>query len=166
MSNGVAGKPQGFVFTGKHMVLVMVAFFGTVISVNFFMAYNAIHSWSGIVVPNTYVASQQFNDKVAIQRAIVASGIKGKLSVEGGVVQLTISHPEKGPIDVEKAMATFRRPVGEGQDFVVELTRAAPGLYKATHEVRSGQWIAEVKATDGETVVVHQANRIMVLGEQ
>lgn len=159
-------KPSGFVFTGRHMAISMGLFFGTVLSVNLFMAWNAEHSWSGLVVPNTYVASQEFNSKVAVQRAIAASGVTGKLAVEGNLVTFTISHPEKGPVDVEKVVANFMRPVGTGQDFSLELTRSAPGVYTANHDVHSGQWIAEVKATNGDHVVIHEANRFFVIGDQ
>lgn len=159
-------KSSGFVFTGKHMVLTLVLFFGVIITVNMVMAWQATRSWSGLVVPNTYVASQQFNAKVAAQRAMAASGVTGKLAVEGDVVSFTISHPAKGPVDVEKVVVNFLRPVGTEQDFSVELTRSAPGVYSAKHEVRSGQWIAEVKATDGDQLIVHEANRFVVIGEQ
>ncbi len=50
-------------FTGWHMLGIMVAFFGVIIAVNITMAYKAVSSWSGLVVKNTYVASQEFNDK-------------------------------------------------------------------------------------------------------
>ena len=50
-------KP-GFTFTGWHMLTIMLLFFGTIISVNVTMAWNAVTSWSGLVVQNTYVASQ------------------------------------------------------------------------------------------------------------
>jgi nitrogen fixation protein FixH len=56
-------------FTGWHMLGIMVAFFGVIIAVNLTMAYNAIHSWSGLVVQNTYVASQEFNDKAETAKA-------------------------------------------------------------------------------------------------
>lgn len=158
-------KPAGFVFTGRHMVLVMVAFFGVIITVNMIMAWQASRSWSGLVVPNTYVASQQLNAKVAAQRAILASGIDSKLSVEGGLVQFTITHPENGPVDVDTVSVNFLRPVGTEQDFTVELVRSGPGVYAARHEVRPGQWIAAVKAMKGGELVVNHANRIFVMGE-
>ncbi len=63
-------------FTGWHMVAVMALFFGTIISINFVMAWSASRSWSGLVVENAYVASQQFNGKLAETRAFAASGIK------------------------------------------------------------------------------------------
>lgn len=159
-------KASGFVFTGRHMVITLVSFFAVVITVNMFMAWQAISSWSGLVVPNTYVASQQFNAKVAAQRAMVATGLNGKLSVENDVVTFTITAADNSPADVDKVVANFLRPVGTGQDFSVELTRSAPGVYTANREVRSGQWIAEVKATRGEETVIHEANRFFVIGEQ
>lgn len=160
------GKSSGFVFTGRHMVLVMVLFFGVIITVNMIMAWQATRSWSGLVVPNTYVASQQFNTKVAAQRAMAASGITGRLSVDGGTVTVAISHPDRGPVDVEKVVVNFLRPVGTEQDFTLELARTAPGVYSAGRDVPGGQWIAEVKATDGDRPVVHEANRFFVVGEE
>ncbi len=56
-------------FTGYHMAAIMVSFFGVVIAVNFTMAWYATSSWSGLVVENTYVASQQFNSRAAAMRA-------------------------------------------------------------------------------------------------
>ena len=41
-------------FTGWHMVGVMCLFFGTIISVNLYLAYQANHSWTGLVVKNSY----------------------------------------------------------------------------------------------------------------
>ncbi|WP_370869039.1 FixH family protein [Ectorhizobium quercum] len=147
------------------MIMVIGTFFGVIITVNMFMAWQAARTWSGLVVPNTYVASQEFNSKVAAQRQMAASGIAGKLSVEGGIVTYAISHPETGPVDVEKVVINFLRPVGTDQDFTVELNRTAAGIYTAVHDVRPGQWIAEVKASDGDTLVVHEANRFFVVGE-
>ena len=56
MSTGFA-RP----FTGRHMAAVMIAFFGVVIGVNVLMAKIAIGTFGGVVVENSYVASQQFN---------------------------------------------------------------------------------------------------------
>ena len=54
-------------FTGKHMLAIMIAFFGVVFAVNFTMVYFSRHSWTGLVVENSYVASQEFNEKTAAQ---------------------------------------------------------------------------------------------------
>ncbi|MBX4975304.1 cation transporter, partial [Rhizobium lentis] len=62
-------------FTGLHMLLATSAFFAVVIAVNVTMAFYASSSWSGLVVENTYVASQEFNRKAAAMKAMATSGI-------------------------------------------------------------------------------------------
>jgi len=60
-------------FTGRHMTVILVAFFGVVIAVNFTMARYASATFGGIVVENSYVASQEFNrwlDEAADERAL------------------------------------------------------------------------------------------------
>ena len=45
-------------FTGWHMAITMIAFFGVIISVNLTMAILASSTWTGLIVKNGYVASQ------------------------------------------------------------------------------------------------------------
>ena len=66
MSNGTRQ------FTGKHMLAIMLGFFAVVLAANMTMVYFARHSWTGLVVENSYVASQQFNAKMAETRAQAA----------------------------------------------------------------------------------------------
>ncbi len=58
----MASKQAKGSFTGKHMLGVMIAGFGIVAAVNFYMASLAVGGFHGIVVENSYVASQKFND--------------------------------------------------------------------------------------------------------
>ena len=48
-------------FTGRHITIIMVAFFAVVIAVNLLMARYATSTFGGVVVENSYVASQNFN---------------------------------------------------------------------------------------------------------
>ena len=50
-------------FTGWHMFTIICMFFGTIITVNMILAFNAGSTWTGLVVKNTYVASQIFNEE-------------------------------------------------------------------------------------------------------
>lgn len=157
-------KPS-FVFTGWHMLGAMLLFFGTIITVNLTMAYFATSTWSGLVVKNTYVASQEFNGKAAGIRSMLATGIKGKLEVKGDRIHYALTLPGDEPVIADKVTAHFKRPVGQHQDFVAELQPAGAGVYEASHEVLHGHWIVEVVAVkDGQTIM-HEANRIAVIGE-
>ncbi len=157
-------KEQGFVFTGWHMAGVMVLFFGTIITVNMIMAWNASKSWSGLVVPNTYVASQQFNGKVAEARALAASGIEGDLTVEEGRIAYRVTDAGGAPLAANDVSAVFKRPVDERKDFTVLLAPAGEGLFVADRAVPAGQWVVDISTKrDGEKVF-HQTVRTVVAG--
>ncbi|MQW87630.1 FixH family protein [Sinorhizobium saheli] len=151
-------------FTGWHMVAVMALFFGTIISVNFVMAWNASRSWSGLVVENAYVASQQFNGKVAETRAFAASGIKGELTAENGLryVLTRGGEPEQA---VDQVVAVLKRPVEAHEDVRVELVRDGEGVFVSTQVLKPGQWIADVTSKAGGALVYRQAIRFIVAGE-
>lgn len=157
-------KPSGFVFTGMHMWIVMILFFGTIIAVNFTMAWFAHSSWSGLVVENSYVASQEFNEKAALARSIEASGVKGALEVKGDVIHYQLTDAKADPVIADHVTMNFRRPVGDHQDFSIALNDAGNGQFTGSHAVLPGQWIVETEALRGETIVMHEAVRIMVDG--
>lgn len=157
-------KPS-FVFTGWHMLGAMLLFFGTIITVNFTMAYYASSTWSGLVVKNTYVASQEFNGKAAGIRSMLATGIKGKLDVKGDQIRYALTLPGDEPVNADKVTAHFKRPVGEHQDFITELQPAGAGIYEARREVLKGHWIVEMIAIKDGKTIMHEANRIAVIGE-
>nr|WP_316654560.1 FixH family protein [uncultured Gellertiella sp.] len=156
--------PSGFVFTGRHMWLVMILFFGTVIGVNVTMAWFAHSSWSGLVVENGYVASQEFNAKAALARAIAASGVKGVVEVRGDVIHYTLKDARSVPVIADRVTLNFRRPVGDHQDFTLPLQDTGNGLFVGNHPVAAGQWIVETEALRGKDIVMHEAVRILVDG--
>ena len=48
-------------FTGRHFTAILLGWFGVVVTVNLFMASLATQGFGGVVVKNSYVASQKFN---------------------------------------------------------------------------------------------------------
>ncbi|MDQ0421547.1 nitrogen fixation protein FixH [Peteryoungia aggregata LMG 23059] len=156
---------KSFTFTGWHMLAIMLAFFGTIITVNFTMAYLATSSWSGLVVKNTYVASQQFNGKTAAIREMLATGITGDLSVDAKGMRYRLTLPGNTAVVADAVTAHFKRPVGIAQDFELQLTPAGDGLYLAETVVLPGSWIVEMQAIKGGKMIMHEAKRITVSGE-
>lgn len=55
-------------FSGRHMTAILLAFFGVVVAVNFTMATFATRTFGGVVVANSYVASQKYNGWLAAAR--------------------------------------------------------------------------------------------------
>ena len=151
-------RTQGF--TGMHMLLITCAFFGVIIAVNFTMAWYASSSWSGLVVKNTYVASQEFNGRAAAMKAMAASGIAGKLSLTSDEIHYDIRNKDGSPAVVDDVVANFKRPVGDHEDFHVGLTKLSEGRFKADRAVATGDWIVEVTSRRGGEIIMHEAVRI------
>jgi nitrogen fixation protein FixH len=158
-------RSHDFTFTGWHMAGVVGLFFGTIISVNVYMAYQAVHSWSGLVVENTYVASQQFNGKVEEAKRLTASGVSGTLTVSGGVVRYRMVDAAGMPVDADELTVRFKRPVGDHQDFDMLLARVGEGVHEARGEVLPGHWIVEITALKSGQRVLHHSQRIAVRGD-
>jgi nitrogen fixation protein FixH len=133
------------VFTGRHMLLTMLAFFGVVIGVNVTMAWLAGASWTGFVVENSYVASQQFNAKMAETHAQRALGWTGHFSLAGGAVRYAITDVKGVVVPLQAVSVTFRRPVDDREDQTIALAKDGSG-YAALHDVADGVWIVEIDA--------------------
>ncbi|ANL36516.1 nitrogen fixation protein FixH 1 (plasmid) [Rhizobium phaseoli] len=146
-------------FTGWHMLLATSAFFAVVIAVNVTMAVYASSSWSGLVVENTYVASQEFNGKAAAMKAMAASGIEGALSLNGSEIRYDIHEQGGAPAIIDKVTLNFKRPVGDHEDFSLALRKTGEGRFEADHEVAGGDWIVEAISRRNGVVVMHEAKR-------
>ncbi|WP_421927660.1 FixH family protein [Neoaquamicrobium sediminum] len=136
-------------FTGLHMLAIMIAFFGVIIAVNVTMAVTASTSWTGLVVKNTYVASQEFNRKAQEGRAQAALGWAATLAVSDGTVRFTLADADGVMKPMQGGTATFRRPVGDVEDTVVTLAAQPDGSINGPVALAEGAWIVEVQAEAG-----------------
>lgn len=130
-------------FTGWHMAVVMGLFFGTIIAVNVTLAVFAGSSWSGLVVKNTYVASQKFNEETARRAAEAALGWRAVPTYAEGRFDLALAGPDGDPIRHAVVTATLGRPATEVEDRALQLLPAGDG-YSAPVELASGIWQAEL----------------------
>ena len=80
-------------FTGYHMTAILLAFFGIVVAVNLVMATYATRTFGGVVVENSYVASQKYNGWLAEARRQKQLGWTASPSLDTGrrvVVSLNV----------------------------------------------------------------------------
>ena len=155
-------RPVKGEFTGRHMLLVMVAFFGIVIAVNLVMAALATRSWTGLVVENSYVASQQFNGELAAARRQAELGWQAELSVAADsarAVFATGGTPPAGDLAVTLALS---RPTHEAEDRTVPLTATGAGEFQADLDLKPGVWNAELTAVSTGGQSFRQLHRIII----
>ncbi|MES0071742.1 FixH family protein [Mesorhizobium sp. M0058] len=149
-------------FTGRHMLAIILAFFGVVITVNLTMATLANTSWTGLVVENTYVASQQFNKKAGEGRAQAALGWTGKLTIAWGEVRYGLTDAAGKPVPLHGVKVLFRHPAYEKEDESVTLALASAQEFAAQHMPRDGVWIIEIDAEAGLARPYRDVRRIMI----
>ena len=126
-------------FTGWHMALILISFFAVVIAVNLTMARFASSTFGGVVVENSYVASQQFNGWLKQASAEQALGWKGTITRDGdGRAMLQLSDNTGKPITAAKVTAVAEHPLGRRPATALVLHETVPGTYAAPLE--KGRW--------------------------
>ena len=151
-------------FTGRHMLLVMLAFFGVIITVNLTMATLANTSWSGLIVKNSYVASQQFNGKAEAARAQAALGWTGTMSYEAGSFRYVLADAGGLPVALAPSEVYFRRPVDDRHDQTIALSPHGNRVLVGAVDLKDGLWIVEVAAEAGLDTPYREVRRIELKG--
>lgn len=136
-------------FTGWHMAAVLVGFFGVIITVNLVMARLAIGTFGGIVVQNTYAASQEFNGWLAAAKdqdklgwdAVTAWRPDGRLAV-------TV----RGPGDKARLTGAARHPLGRQPDVALTFDSRGNGRFLSRQALADGRWTVRLELAEGEQV--------------
>ncbi|NNE25043.1 MAG: cytochrome oxidase [Rhizobiales bacterium] len=152
------GKP----FTGRHMLLIMLAFFGVIILVNLTLAVLAGRTWTGLEVKNSYVASQDYNAKLAAADRQRARGWHSKLMRDGNALTLTVTTSSGRAVRGARIVAQLRRPVQESDDLALAFMETAPGVYRAVTPSQSGSWDVSVQVIAPGEEPYRQVFRILV----
>ena len=134
-------------FTGKHALAVFVAAFGVIIAVNLVLAYSAVKTFPGLEVGNSYVASQEFNERLEEQQSL---GWEIKVELTGGLLVLHITDQAGSPVEVAELRAVVGRATHVKDDFSPDFT--FDGIaYAAPASLGKGNWNIRLvaKARDG-----------------
>jgi nitrogen fixation protein FixH len=150
--NGDVSNPArtGRQFTGKHMFALMSLFFGVVIAVNITMAWFAEHSWTGLVVQNSYVASQEFNQMLEAAREQKARGWHTAMAYEENRLSLQIVDNTGKPVYLDRLTAVIGRPAEDRADHEVGFVHAGGGLWMAQTELGHGIWQIRINGQKGD----------------
>ncbi|MCE8006070.1 FixH family protein [Aestuariivita sp.] len=123
-------------FTGRHAVMVFVGAFGIIFIVNFSMAYNAVSTFPGLEVKNSYVASQQFDAKRDAQLAL---GWSVRAYARDGQVFLSITDADGAPVEAADLQATLGRATHTRDDMTPDFVFDGK-TYVAPATLGEGNW--------------------------
>lgn len=132
-------------FTGYHMTGVLALFFGTIISVNMVLAFSAASTWTGLIVKNTYVESQNFNEKLGDLETQATLGWNATISMSAGNMVVALSQKDGAPLHGAIVTANLGRPVHEGEDRTISFVQSSND-YTAPLSLEPGIWRLQITA--------------------
>ena len=128
--------------TGPKAFAILSSFFVVIIVVNVVMAVQAVRTFPGLEVKNSYVASQSFDaEKSAQEELRWTTGAR----IEAGELILTIDGPDGRPVQGATLRATLGRATTETADQSPEFVFNGTD-WRAPVAVAPGQWHLRIEA--------------------
>ncbi|MBV1701014.1 MAG: FixH family protein [Hyphomicrobiales bacterium] len=147
---------KGFKLTGFTVLMMFVAFFGTDIIVNVYMATKAITTFSGEVANDPYQRGLDYDKDAAAARAQQARGWKVTMTFAPGQdgrdqVEVTATDAAGKVIDGLSGKVVIAHPSNMQFDSNLTLASVAPGVYRANFapQAHSARVVLEL-ARNGE----------------
>ena len=149
----------GTPLTGRKVFAIFASAFAVIIGVNLTLAYQAVATFPGLEVKNSYVASQSFDRDRAAQ---IALGWDVSAELKGEILILRISKNGVA-IAPEILSATLGRATHTAQDQVPDLV-FYDDAYRAQVGLSAGNWNLRLVARADEGTIFRQ--RVLIEAEQ
>ena len=142
MTSSVSPRP----LTGRMVLVMLIAFFGVVIGVNFTMMKLAIATLPGTEVDSAYSASIGYEKEIAAAHDQTARNWKVDAHIErdrsgGAVLQIEARDREGRPMSGLTFEGRLERPTDKRADLAVSFGEVGSGVYRGSiAAVAPGQW--------------------------
>jgi nitrogen fixation protein FixH len=151
---------------GRHVLIMMLAFFGVIVAVDLVFAYLAISTFTGLDTENAYLKGLRYNETLQAAEAQQDLGWTVKLdhrAVDDSRVRVSVAIESraKRPVEGLDVTALWRRPTHDGHDRSLDLRPMGQGRYEAEIEIPlRGQWNLRIEATGARGQRYIQEQRI------
>jgi nitrogen fixation protein FixH len=141
--------------TGRKVFAIAAVSFGVILGANLLLAYQAVSTFSGLVVPNSYIASQEFD---ARRRAQEALGWTLDLGHDDATLTVRLTDAAGRTVRPDALEVIVGRPTTAATDVVVEM-QPTPEGYAGHVELAPGNWLVQLRAraADGTDYTVRHA---------
>ncbi|GJD58329.1 FixH family protein [Methylobacterium dankookense] len=142
--------------TGRKVLGIFAAFFGTIACADAFLVTSAFRTWSGLEEPSPYQTSQRYNAELRRARLLSARGwildaMVRRAGTGGAAVSVTLHDGDANPLTGRTVQVRLERPTDKRADRAAAAAETAPGLYAAhLPAVPAGQWELVVEVADPE----------------
>ncbi|MCI4677816.1 FixH family protein [Rhodoblastus acidophilus] len=137
-------RPSGRPLNARTVLLIILAFFGIILGVNFIMATFAVKTFSGLDANDPYDTGLAYNKEIAAAKAQGLLGWTVDLTRanDSGATQITVSVRDKAgkPVEGLDASLDFYFPATRKFDRTVPASPIAEGVYSGAAALRPGRW--------------------------
>ena len=138
----MAGVQKTRELKGIHVLAIVGSAFAVIIAVNLTLAWKAVSTFPGLDVANSYVASQNFDQRRAAQEAL---GWRLDHHYAPGRFSLTITDADGAPVMVSGLSVLIGRTTVASADQQPDFTWNGRG-YEAALSLAPGEWMMKVRA--------------------
>ena len=148
-------------FTGRHMLIILVSFFGVILLMNIVFAWLALGSWPGLLARNGFRASQSYNQQISEAQVQSDLNWRSEIVLVDGSLGLTITDSDGTPVTGLDVKATVGRPTHEGADRDYLLTETGRA-YASPAALTDGIWTISVQGAREGNIIYRQDFRISI----
>jgi nitrogen fixation protein FixH len=148
MTDVTSGKP----LTGRKVLAITVSAFAVIIGVNLTLAYQAVSTFPGLEVENSYAASQVFDLERKAQEALGWALVQ---DYTDGAVNLKFTDTMGNLVRPATLTALVGRTTEASDDQTLEFAPTADG-FQAIVDLDRGKWMLMVRATAADGTAFRQ----------
>lgn len=164
MADVTTKDKKQFKLTGWHFLAIMLSFFAVIVIVNTIFVTRALNAFSGLVVKNSYVASQFYNEKIEQAEKQKALGWDLDLLVNNQGADFILLDKTGAPVTNKLVTLNLLPNRDADGDLHLILNETTPGHYFAkipqgAHTLNSVWWIGLDILADGELFYHYEEDR-------
>ena len=135
---------------GGHVLLAMLAFFGTIIAVDSVLIYKAVSTFGGVENVNAYREGLAYNQRIAVDEKQAALGWQDRVEARGTPLRVSVSLQDRDGVALARrhVVADVGRPATNRFDRTLKLAEVSPGVYEAAFvDAEPGTWVVDLRVS-------------------
>jgi nitrogen fixation protein FixH len=134
-------------FTGRHLLIILIGFFGAVLAINGIFAYLAVSTYRGVDSPSAYEDGLHYNQRIEAAHRQAGLGWSHEVRLENGRVEVGVVDSKGWPVTGLSVSGQIARPVAEDPSRALVLKETRAGFYAVRVDgLNPGNWILTLEA--------------------
>jgi nitrogen fixation protein FixH len=149
-------------WTGKHVWVAIIIFFGVIFAANIAMVTVGIRSFPGEDTKQSYRQGLKYNKTIAARNTQLATGWSADITVQEGAIALHLKGRSGLTIRGLRVTGVLKHPAETDKDVILKFAQAANGSYIAPIDkaLLGKQWLLLTSAQQADGTTFDTRNEI------